>query len=78
MYIRSDAQAIAHHPSYNAQLAPQAIGESKMNSHPPQSSFHMTTYGTECPFGQFKSAVFILFPPSSLPRHFPPPLAHRS
>ena len=50
MYIRSDAQAIAHHPSYNAQLAPQAIGESKMNSHTFENSFHIMSYSMEYPF----------------------------
>ena len=38
MYITSDAQAIAHHPLTDAQLAPQQAEEIKMNSHPLQNS----------------------------------------
>ena len=37
-----------------------------MNSHSLQNSFHVMSYGMEYPFGQFKSAVLILFPLSSL------------
>ena len=29
------------------------------------SFFHMMSYGMEYPFGQFRSAVLVLFPPSS-------------
>lgn len=64
MYITSDAQAIAHHLSTDAQLALQAAEESKTNSHPLQNSFCMTSYGLEYPFSQLKTAVLILFPPS--------------
>ena len=62
MYLRSDAQAIAHQPITDAQLEE----ESKINSHPLQNSFCMMSYDTEYPFGQFKSSLLILFPPSSL------------
>jgi len=44
----------------------QVAEESKINSHPPQNSFHMMSYGREYPLFQFKSAVLILFPPSSV------------
>ena len=37
-----------------------------MNFHPLQNSFHSMPYGMEYPFGQFKSAILILFPPTSL------------
>ena len=47
-------------PTY-AQLAPRAAEESKMNSHPLQNSFHMMSYSMEYPFGQFKSAVLVLY-----------------
>ena len=66
MNITSDAQAVAHHPLTDAQLAPWAAEESQMKSHPLQNSFHMMSYGMEYPFVQFRSAVLILFPPSSL------------
>ena len=66
MYIRSDAQAIAHHPLIGTQPAPQAVEESSLNCHPFQNSFCMMSYGTEYPFGQFQSALVILFPPSIL------------
>jgi len=66
MYITSDAQAIAHYPPANAHLASWAAEESKLNSHSLKHSFHLMLYGTEYPFGQFKSAVQILFPLSSL------------
>ena len=66
MYVTSDAQAIAHHALTDAQVAPWAMEEHEMNSHPLQSFFHIISYGMEYPFGQFKSAVLILFPPSSL------------
>jgi len=66
MFVRSDAQAIAHHSMIDAQLAPWAVKKSKINSHPFQDSLHMMPYGTEYPFGQFKSAVLIPLPPSSL------------
>jgi len=64
MYVTSDAQAIAHHALTDAQVAPWAMEEHEMNSHPLQSFFHIISYGMEYPFGQFKSAVLILFPPS--------------
>ena len=40
--------------------------KSEMHSQLLQNSFRMISYGMEYPFGQFKSAVLILFPPSSL------------
>ena len=33
---------------------PQAVEESKMNSHPLQNSLHLILYVMEYPFGQFK------------------------
>ena len=66
MCTTSGAQAIAHHPLTNAQLAPHSAEESHMHCHPLQNSFHVMSYGMEYPFGQLKSAVLILFPPSSL------------
>ena len=66
MYIISDVEAIAHHPLTSAQLVPQAVEESKMNSHHFQNSFFMIFYSAEYAFGQFKSAIPMLFPPSSL------------
>ena len=62
MFTSSDRQAIAHHPPTSAQLALRAVEESKMNSYLLQNFFLMS-YGMEYPFGQFKSAVLILFPP---------------
>ena len=64
MYVTSDAQAIARHTPTDAQLAYKQ--RKRGNSHLCQNSFHMMLYGMEYPFGQFKSAVLILFPPSSL------------
>ena len=62
MHITSDVEAVAQHlPNYG-----QAEEDSKMNFHPVQNPFHMMSYGMEYPFGQFKPAVLILFPPSSL------------
>ena len=66
MYVTSDTQVIAHHAPAKAQLASSAAGERVMNPHPLQNSFHVMSYSMEYPFGQFKSAVLILFPPSSL------------
>ena len=57
MYVTSDAQAIAHHPSTDAQVALEQ-GKS--------SAFCLMSCDIEYPFGQYKSAVQILFPPSSL------------
>jgi len=37
-----------------------------MNSHHLPNFFHMMSHGMEHPFGQFQSAVLILFPPSFL------------
>lgn len=66
MYITNDAQATVHHLTTDAQLAPQVKEEREMNPHSLQSSFHMMSYGTEYPFGRFKSSVLTVFPPSSL------------
>jgi len=44
-----DAQAIAHHHPTNAELAPWAVKESKMYSHPLQNSFDMMAHGMEYP-----------------------------
>lgn len=68
MYVTSDAQAIAQHPPTNAQLFPTTLSSRReeMKQHPLQNSFCMMSYGIEYPVGQFKSAVPILFPPSSL------------
>ena len=51
MYITSDAQAIAHHALTDAQVAPWAMEEHEMNSHPLQNFFHIISYGMEYPFG---------------------------
>jgi len=40
--------------------------KSEMHSQLLQNSFCIISYGTEYAFGQFKSALLILFPPSSL------------
>ena len=66
MCITNDAQAIAHHPPNHALLTLWATEESEVNSHSLQNSFCMMSYGMEYPFVQFKSAVLILFLPSSL------------
>jgi len=50
----------------NAQLAPWAVEESQKNTQPLHNSFHLMSNVTEYPFGQFKSAVLILFHASSL------------
>lgn len=49
MYITRDAQAVAHHPLINAQLAPRAVEVREMNCHPLQNSFRMVSYGMEYP-----------------------------
>jgi len=66
MYVTNDAQAITNYSPNNAQLAFQAGKERKMQSHLVQNSFCFMSYGMEYPFGQFKSAVLILFPHSFL------------
>ena len=66
MYVTSDAQAIAHHPPAKAHVAPSAVEENKMNSQFLQNSFRMMSYSVEYLFGQFKSAILILFSPRSL------------
>lgn len=45
MYIASDSQAVAQHPLTDAQLIPQAVEESKINSHPLQNTFSVMSYG---------------------------------
>ena len=66
MYIASDSQAVAQHPLTDAQLIPQAVEESKINSHPLQNSFCMMSHVMEYLFGQLKSAILIPFCSSSL------------
>ena len=66
MYIISDTQALGHHLWADAQFTPQAAEEPETNSHRLQNSFRMMSYSMEYPFGQFKSAVLTVFPPSSL------------
>ena len=69
MYITSDAQAIAHHTLTDAQLDPQQAEERDVLPHPSRLSLCMMPYVMEYPFGQFKPAVLILFPPSPLLRN---------
>lgn len=45
---------------------PQAAEEGDVNSHPLQKSFHIMSCGMWYPFGQFKTAILILLPLSSL------------
>ena len=66
MYITSGAQAIALHLPADAQIASWVVQKQEMSSHPLQNSSRMMSYDMEYHFGQFKSAVLILFPPSSL------------
>jgi len=68
-YMTSDAQAIAHHPPNHPQLE-DLSSKRETNELPPlQNSFCMMSHGMEYLFGQFMSAVLILFPPSSLGPH---------
>ena len=66
MYIKSDAQATCSplHNQFPASVPKQ--WKRVMNSHPLQNSVRLMFYGMEFPFGQFKSAVLIMSPPSSL------------
>jgi len=64
MYLTSGAQTIAHHLLTSAQLASWAAKEP--DESPLQNSFCLMSYDMEYPFGQFKSAVLIIFPPRSL------------
>ena len=57
---------IAYHPPIDVQLTSWAAEKIEMKSHPLQNSFIMMSYDMEYSFGQFKSAVLILFPPRSL------------
>ena len=66
MYITSGAQAIALHLPADAQIASWVVQKQEMSSHTLQNSSRMMSYDMEYHFGQFKSAVLILFPPSSL------------
>lgn len=45
IYVRSDAQEIAHHLLTGAQLSPWVAEESEKNSHSLQNSFHVLLYG---------------------------------
>lgn len=65
IYIISDAQGSAHHPLTSVQLVPQVVEENERYSLPLPYSIHLISYGMECPFCQFKSAVLILNPYSS-------------
>lgn len=66
MHITSDAQAVAHY-LLTCPVSLQASERSLVNSHPCQKhSFCMMLCGMEHPFVQLKSAVLILFWPSSL------------
>ena len=69
MYI-SDAQTIVHHAPTNAQLAPRQAEERDALPHPSRPNSCIIPYGMEYCFGQFKSAVLILFPPSSSLRNW--------
>ena len=62
----SDAEGIAHHPTNQCPGSPEAVQERGMHSQPLQNSFHLMSRGMEYLSGQFRSAVLILFPPSSL------------
>lgn len=53
-------------PTTLAQLAPQAAVGARHELLPLHNSFHLMSYDTEYLFSQFKSAVLILFPSSSL------------
>ena len=64
MDVTSDEQAIAHHTPIETQLALWTVEEWWML--PPLQDSCLIFYDMEYPFGQFKSAVLILFPPSSL------------
>ena len=56
-------KAIAHHPPTN-QSSTTAARPSQLPS--VLYFFHMMSYGMEYPFGQFRSAILVLPPPSSL------------
>jgi len=64
MYITNDTQLLTTPDQHPA--SPSEVEESEMNSHPLQNSFCMMWYSMEYPCGQFKSAVPILFLPTSL------------
>ena len=66
MYITSGAQAIALHLPADAQIASWVVQKQEMSSHPLQNSSRMMSYDMEYHFGQFKSAVLILFSPRYL------------
>lgn len=66
MYITSSAQAIALHLPADAQIASWVVQKQEMSSHPLQNSSRMMSYDMEYHFGQFKSAILILIPDSSL------------
>ena len=61
MYITSHAHAIACYPPTNAQLPPQAAEENSEFSSPSKFLLHDVQY----PLHQSKSAVLILFTPTS-------------
>lgn len=49
-----------HMLTADAQLAPWAVEEREMNTHPLKNSFCSMSYGVEHPFFQFNSAVLTL------------------
>ena len=57
--------AIAHHVLTNAQLVPEQQS-TPPGQLPPLYILGMTSYGMECPFGQFGSAVLAVSPPNFL------------
>ena len=56
--------AIAYHSPINFQPVPQPWLPPLANSFQ-FYSFHLMSYGMECPSGQFRSAVLVLSPPGS-------------
>ena len=53
-------------PSSQCAVSLLVVEEIDMNFHPLHNSFPNMSYGREYPFGQFQSAVLILFPLTSL------------
>jgi len=64
MYIMMQKQLLTI-PQMMPSIPHEQQKKREMNSHPLQNSFCMMSYDMEYPFGQFKSAVLILFPPIS-------------
>ena len=57
--------AVAHHSPTDAQLVPEQRS-APPSQLPPVYILGMMSYGMECPFGQFGSAVLAVSPPSFL------------